>query len=99
MLVLAKRFRDLKAERNELCKPVNYLTGIWGYGASGIHYDPEVEMTKALQKLNWSKSAILQAQPIQVLEKEDETETETVNLKNGTNLAIGDISGEQEDHE
>ena len=99
MLVLAKRFRDLKAERNELCKPVNYLTGIWGYGASGIHYDPEVEMTKALQKLNWSKSAILQAQPIQVLEKEDETETETVNLKNGTNLAIGDISGEKEDHE
>ena len=56
-------------------------------------------MTKALQKLNWSKSAILQAQPIQVLEKEDETETETVNLKNGTNLAIGDISGEKEDHE
>ena len=76
---------------------MNYLTSIWGYGASGIYHDPEVEMTKALQKLNWSKSAMLPAQSTQVLEKEDqdqeeEDETETVNLKNGTNLAIGDIS-------
>ena len=65
-----KRFRDLTAERNELCRPVNYLTGIWGYGASCNFSDPEVEMTWALQKLNWSKSAILPAQPVQVLEKE-----------------------------
>ena len=70
MWALSARFRELKAEGNDLCRPVNYLTGIWGYGASGIHYDPEVEMTKALQKLNWSKSAILPAQPVQVLEKE-----------------------------
>ena len=99
MCALSARFRELKEEGNDLCRPVNYLTGIWGYGASCKFSDPEVEMTWALQKLNWSKSAILPAQPVQVLEKEDETETETVNLKNGMNLAIGDISGEKEDHE
>ena len=86
MCALSARFRELKEEGNDLCRPVNYLTGIWGYGASGKIHDPEVEMTRALQKLNWSKSAILHTQPIQVLEKENETETETVKFKNGTNL-------------
>ena len=70
MCALSARFRELKAEGNDLCRPVNYLTGIWGYGASCKFSDPEVEMTWALQKLNWSKSAILPAQPVQVLEKE-----------------------------
>ena len=70
MWALSARFRELKAEGNDLCRPVNYLTGIWGYGASCKFSDPEVEMTWALQKLNWSKSAILPAQPVQVLEKE-----------------------------
>ena len=61
-------------------------------------------MTKALPKLNWSKSAMLPAQSTQVLEKEDqdakeEGETETVNFKNGTNLAIGDFNDIKEDHE
>ena len=104
MWALSARFRELKAEGSDLCKPVNYLTGIWGYGASCNFSDPEVEMTWALQKLNWSKSAILPAQPVQVLEKEEqeeeeEVETETVNFKNGTNLAIGDISDSHEESE
>ena len=59
-------------------------------------------MTKALQRLNWSRSAVLPAQSTQVLEKEDqdaeeEDETGTVNFKNGTNLAIGDISDRREE--